>query len=471
MDGILGDLGLGGHGALLLPDAAALGGELLGPLRILRPPCLAHLPGDGLHLCAQLVSPPNRGPRRHVELDQPIDLGGIDASTAEGRCHRRRVVPHQPDVDHDGDNGSVTWMSGSGGEAGDRPTDEPAVRCDELIVRYGSTVAVDRLSFTAGRGEVVAVLGPNGAGKTSTVECLEGYRPVSGGTASVLGLDPRRDHTALAARIGVMLQRGGVYPMLGATRLLRLFAGYYDCPADPDELLERVGLSRVARTPWRRLSGGEQQRLSLALALIGRPEVLFLDEPTAGVDPEGRLAVRDIVDEQRVGGSCVVLTTHELAEAERLADRVVIIDGGRKLAEGTPAGLSSSSEQGTVRFGAAAGLDMGALRAGIGGRRLGGRGRPRPLPHPAAGHRERTRGGGPPHRLAGGRGPRPLRPAHRAFVRGGLPGHHAGSARTGDRRRNRHRGRALGQEGPGGRAAGTAQAAALAPTMTTPTTP
>lgn len=249
-----------------------------------------------------------------------------------------------------------------------RPVDSgvPAVRCDRLVVRYGPRVAVDGLTFTAERGEVVALLGPNGAGKTSTVECLEGYRPAALGSASVLGLDPRRDHPAVVARVGVMLQRGGVYPMLGPNRLLHLFAGYYDAPLDPAGLLGRVGLSGVARTPWRRLSGGEQQRLSLALALIGRPEVLFLDEPTAGVDPEGRLVVRDIVEEQRAAGVCVVLTTHELGDAERLADRVVIIDGGRKRAEGTPAGLTSSPEHGEVRFGAAAGLDTIALRAAIG---------------------------------------------------------------------------------------------------------
>jgi ABC-2 type transport system ATP-binding protein len=249
-----------------------------------------------------------------------------------------------------------------------RPQDggDPAVRCDELVVRYGPTVAVRGLTFRAERGEVVALLGPNGAGKTSTVECLEGYRRAASGAASVLGLDPRVDHPAVVGRLGVMLQRGGVYPMLGPSRLLHLFAGYYDKPADPTELLDRVGLARVARTPWRRLSGGEQQRLSLALALIGRPEVLFLDEPTAGVDPEGRLAVRDIVEEQRAAGVCVVLTTHELGEAEQLADRVVIIDGGRKVAEGTPAGLTSSPDGGEIRFGAAAGLSTMGLRDALG---------------------------------------------------------------------------------------------------------
>ncbi len=247
------------------------------------------------------------------------------------------------------------------------PGDATAVRCERLVIRYGDTVAVDHLSFVARRGEVVSLLGPNGAGKTSTVEALEGYRAVAGGTARVLGLDPRHDHTALVPRIGVMLQRGGVYPMLGPAKVLDLFASYYRDPEDPAELLDLVGLAGVRRTPWRRLSGGEQQRLSLALALVGRPEVLFLDEPTAGVDPEGRIVVREIISAQRELGRCVVLTTHELAEAERLADRVVIIDHGRLLVEGTPAELASGSADGSIRFSTDPGIDAGSLGAALGG--------------------------------------------------------------------------------------------------------
>jgi len=241
-----------------------------------------------------------------------------------------------------------------------------AVVCDDVVVRYGDTVAVDRLSFAAEAGQVVALLGPNGAGKTSTVEALEGYRRVDGGSVRVLGLDPRRDHAALVPRIGVMLQQGGVYPMLGPAQVLELFSRYYRDPEDPRPLLDLVGLSGVSRTPWRRLSGGEQQRLSLALALVGKPRVLFLDEPTAGVDPEGRIIVRDIIDAQRDGGICVVLTTHELVEAERLADRVVIIDHGRKLAEGSPGQLASDTADGSIRFTTGPAIDVGALAAAIG---------------------------------------------------------------------------------------------------------
>jgi ABC-2 type transport system ATP-binding protein len=242
----------------------------------------------------------------------------------------------------------------------------PAVECDAVVIRYGATTAVDRLSFRAHRGEVLALLGPNGAGKTSTVEALEGYRPVASGTVRVLGLDPGRDHAALVPRIGVMLQKGGVYPMLGPAQVLRLFAAYYDDPVDPDALLDQVGLGHVRRTPWRRLSGGEQQRLSLALALVGRPEVLFLDEPTAGVDPEGRIVVRDLIAAQRDNGLCVLLTTHELGEAERLADRVVIVDKGRLLAEGSPAELASGTSDGSVRFSTDPGLDTAALAGAVG---------------------------------------------------------------------------------------------------------
>lgn len=245
-------------------------------------------------------------------------------------------------------------------------TTAPAVLCEDLVVRYGSSTAVDGLSFAAHPGEIVALLGPNGAGKTSTVEVLEGYRSPSAGHVRVLGLDPRSDRTSVVPRIGVMLQKGGVYPMLGPAQVMRLFAAYYDKPEDADGLLHQVGLTAVARTPWRRLSGGEQQRLSLALALIGRPEVLFLDEPTAGVDPEGRLVVRDLIAAQREQGRCVLLTTHELGEAERLADRVLIIDHGRLLASGTPAELAARAADGAVRFRATPGLDHEGLADAVG---------------------------------------------------------------------------------------------------------
>ena len=242
----------------------------------------------------------------------------------------------------------------------------PSIYCRELVVRYDGLVAVDKLSLSAERGQVLALLGPNGAGKTSTVEALEGYRQVAGGEVRVLGYDPVSQHSALVPHIGVMLQRGGVYPTMGARRVLELFASYYADPEDPEELMELVGLSELARTPSRRLSGGEHQRLSMALALVGRPEVVFLDEPTAGVDPEGRLAIRSVVASLRDRGTCVLLTTHELPEAERLADEVVIIARGRAVARGTVAELAATSAKSGIHFAAPPGVDLNDLAVALG---------------------------------------------------------------------------------------------------------
>lgn len=237
----------------------------------------------------------------------------------------------------------------------------PAIEVDDLTIRYGDHVAVFGLSFRAEPGRITALLGPNGAGKTSTVETLEGYRTPTSGRVRVLGLDPQRDHANLVARIGVMLQSGGVYTGIRPLEMLRLFASYYDNPADPAELLDLVGLADRQRSTWRSLSGGEQQRLSLALALIGRPEVAFLDEPTAGIDPTGRQLIRRVVSDLRSEGVAVLLTTHDLDEAEKLADQVVIIDHGRLLADATPTELMQTSDTHEVRFGAPGELDAGAL--------------------------------------------------------------------------------------------------------------
>jgi ABC-2 type transport system ATP-binding protein len=206
---------------------------------------------------------------------------------------------------------------------------------------------------------VLALLGPNGAGKTTTVETCEGFRSPSSGTVRVLGLDPARDRAALAPRVGVMLQSGGVYPGASAIEMLRLYASFYDDPLPPGSLIERLGLP--ARTPYRRLSGGQQQRLSLALALVGRPSVMFLDEPTAGLDPQARHVTWDVVRELRSSGACVVLTTHAMDEAAALADEVVVIDNGRVVASGTVAALTA----GGLRF-RASGLDAASLAAHLG---------------------------------------------------------------------------------------------------------
>jgi ABC-2 type transport system ATP-binding protein len=233
----------------------------------------------------------------------------------------------------------------------------------DLVVRYGELVAVAGVSFAADVGRVTAVLGPNGAGKTSTIETLEGYRSPSAGTVRVLGLDPVAQHGELVRRMGVMLQSGGVYRAIRVGEAVGLFASYHDDPLDADELIERVGLGHRHRTPWRSLSGGEQQRLSLALALVGRPEVVFLDEPSAGLDVGGRRLVHELVGELRVDGVTVVLATHDLSEAEALADRVVIIDGGRLVADGTPAQLAEAAGPAHLRFAADPDLDVVALAA------------------------------------------------------------------------------------------------------------
>jgi ABC-2 type transport system ATP-binding protein len=232
-----------------------------------------------------------------------------------------------------------------------------------LAKSYGSVRAVNGLSFEVPQGKVTALLGPNGAGKTTTVEICEGFRRPDSGTVRVLGLDPVRDGRALKPRVGVMLQAGGCYPGARTLEMLQLLAAHSAHPLDPGELLERLGLTKVARSTYRRLSGGEKQRLSLGLAVIGRPELVFLDEPTAGLDVQGRRDTWELITDLRASGVTVVLTTHAMDEAERLADSVVIINGGRLVAAGTPAELTSSGAQSQLTFRARPGLDLSTLLA------------------------------------------------------------------------------------------------------------
>ena len=239
----------------------------------------------------------------------------------------------------------------------------PAVEITGLAKRYGPVTAVDGLTLHAARREVTALLGPNGAGKTTTVEICEGYRRPDAGKVRVLGLDPVRDARALRPQVGVMPQSGGIPPAARPGEYLRLMASFHARPADPAALLDRLGLATSVRTPVRRLSGGQQQRLSLAAAIIGRPELLFLDEPTAGLDPQARLATWDLIAELRGVGVSVVLTTHLMDEAERLADRVAIIDHGRLVAAGTPASLTGGRRQ--LRLRSRPGLDLGSLLAAL----------------------------------------------------------------------------------------------------------
>ncbi|GAB2476242.1 ABC transporter ATP-binding protein [Streptosporangium sandarakinum] len=239
--------------------------------------------------------------------------------------------------------------------------ESPAVEIIDLVKRYGRTTAIDGLTLTAGRGAVTAILGPNGAGKTSTIEICEGFRRPDGGTVRVLGLPPTRPE--LRARVGVMLQAGGVPPAARCGEWLRLMARFHARPLDPAALLERLGMTEHARTPYRRLSGGQQQRVSLAAAVIGRPELVFLDEPTAGLDPQARHACWDLVADLRTAGVSVVLTTHHMDEAERLSDHVVIIDHGGVVAEGTPSALTGAERQ--LRFRARPGLSLDELLAAL----------------------------------------------------------------------------------------------------------
>jgi ABC-2 type transport system ATP-binding protein len=241
-----------------------------------------------------------------------------------------------------------------------------AVEVSGLIKRYGSTSAVADLTFAAPAGTVLALLGPNGAGKTTTVEICEGFRVADAGTVRVLGLDPATDGGRLRPRIGVMPQGGGAYPGVRADEMLRLVASCAANPLDPAWLLDMLGLESARRTPYKRLSGGQQQRLSLACALVGRPELVFLDEPTAGMDPQARRLVWELVSALRADGVTVLLTTHLMEEAEVLADRVVIIDHGTLVAEGTPTELTkadAASQQ--LYFQARPGLRLTLLSAAL----------------------------------------------------------------------------------------------------------
>jgi len=235
------------------------------------------------------------------------------------------------------------------------------VRLRGVSKRYGSTTAVGELDLDVHRAEVFALLGPNGAGKTTTVEMCEGFVRPDAGSIEVLGLDPIADNARLRERMGVMLQGGGGYPAARAAEMLNLVASYAARPLDPAWLLETLGLTDAAKTTYRRLSGGQQQRLALGCAIVGRPELVFLDEPTAGMDAHARLVVWELIDALRRDGVTVVLTTHQLKEAEELADHIVIIDRGSAVAAGTPAELMRSGAEDQLRFSAPRRLDLALL--------------------------------------------------------------------------------------------------------------
>jgi ABC-2 type transport system ATP-binding protein len=235
------------------------------------------------------------------------------------------------------------------------------VRLRGVCKRYGSTIAVSDLDLEVQSAEVLALLGPNGAGKTTTVEMCEGFIKPDAGSIEILGLNPVTDNAKVRERIGVMLQGGGAYPAAQAGEMLNLVASYSADPLDPQWLMETLGLTEAAKTTYRRLSGGQQQRLALACAVVGRPELVFLDEPTAGMDAHARIVVWELIDALRRDGVTVVLTTHQLTEAEELADRLVIIDRGVAVASGTPAELMNRGAENQLRFRAPRMLDLSLL--------------------------------------------------------------------------------------------------------------
>jgi ABC-2 type transport system ATP-binding protein len=239
------------------------------------------------------------------------------------------------------------------------------IAVEGLTKRYGELVAVDDVSFEVQPGELFVLLGPNGAGKTTTVEILEGLRKADEGRATVLG--EAAGARSIAPHVGVMPQESDLYAGIKTEEALRLFASFYDEHEDPDALLRRFDLERARKTSYRRLSGGEKRRLSLAIAVVGRPKVAFLDEPTAGMDVEGRAATWSVVDELKQRGTTILLTTHLLDEAERVADRVGILHRGKLVALGPPGELTSGrKDQLTITV--ASDLDADALSAAVGAR-------------------------------------------------------------------------------------------------------
>ncbi len=224
----------------------------------------------------------------------------------------------------------------------------PLIEVTELRKRYGTRVAVDGVSFTVERGEIFGILGTNGAGKTTTVECLQGLRQADGGTISVLGLDPAKDRAALTQRVGVQLQESQLPAKLKVREALELFASFYPDPADVDDLLRSLDLTDHARAYFGKLSGGQKQRVSIALALVGNPEIAVLDELTTGLDPHARRDTWKLVERVRDRGVTVLLVTHFMDEAERLCDRVAIFDAGRIVATGTPDELRTLAEKSTL---------------------------------------------------------------------------------------------------------------------------
>jgi ABC-2 type transport system ATP-binding protein len=238
------------------------------------------------------------------------------------------------------------------------------ITVENLHVAYGETVAVDDVSFSVNEGEIFGILGPNGAGKTTTVECIGGLRRPGSGAIEVLGLDPRHQHEELRELLGIQLQQAELPEKLKLGEAVELFGSFYRSPADPDRLLSLLGLQAQRGTRFGKLSGGQKQRLSIALALIGSPQVAVLDELTTGLDPQARRDTWGLIEGIREQGVTVLLVTHFMEEAERLCDRVALIDRGRLVAIDTPAALAAATDaEQRIRFRPSRPVDQETLRA------------------------------------------------------------------------------------------------------------
>jgi ABC-2 type transport system ATP-binding protein len=239
----------------------------------------------------------------------------------------------------------------------------PAVTVEHLVKRYGHVVAVNDVSLSIHEGEIFGIIGPNGAGKTTTVECISGLRAPDSGSISVYGLSPRKDRDAMREFVGVQLQESALPPRLRVGEAVRLFASFYSNPVDPDQLLESLGMKQIVNSPFKNLSGGQKQRLSIALALVGNPRLAILDELTTGLDPEARRETWSLIERMRDRGVTVILVTHFMDEAEKLCDRLALINHGTVIALDTPEAIAARAGGSRVRFVPSQPVDEQTLRA------------------------------------------------------------------------------------------------------------
>jgi ABC-2 type transport system ATP-binding protein len=246
---------------------------------------------------------------------------------------------------------------------GTAPAPEPVVTVENLVKSYGDFVAVDRVSFSIRKGEIFGIIGPNGAGKTTTVECISGLRVPDSGLIRVCGLSPQKDRNQIREFVGVQLQQSALPPRLKVGEAVELFASFYPAPLNPDDLLESLGIAHLKDAQFRKLSGGEKQRLSIALALVGNPRIAILDELTTGLDPEARRETWALIERIRDRGVTVILVTHFMDEAERLCDHLALIDHGVVRALDTPEAIAARAGGFRVRFVPSAPVDDETLRA------------------------------------------------------------------------------------------------------------